>query len=388
MEQTKKLISGGAFIGIVVLIAVATVMSYQGKFTSTQPFTVASDRAGLTLTSGAAVKLRGVQVGNVSSVEPAADGATINLDVYSDKVDLMTSDLTVQIVPPTAFGAKYVQLSTDDLTAGEPLPEGDQLRTDAVTVEVNDVFTDLAGVLSAAGANRVDDAITATANLLEGQGNTLNALVGDLDTYLGELNTTLGVLDKDLDRAQSVIDVYDQAAPDLLTTLAQLTTTSDTLVERESQLDQVLTDVSAFTATAEPFVATNSPRVTSVLDLLESPTGMLQTYSSNLRCIFEGTATNAELAAQAIGGVKPGINVYMRLQPSDRGFTVEDNLYRIGPDLGPNCFGLPSISQADSESEGFDFGTGDPHDAGDVKGPGGELATTFFGTFAGLLGLR
>ncbi|MEG9224850.1 MCE family protein [Aeromicrobium sp. Sec7.5] len=388
MNETKRLLSGVAFIAMIVLIAVATVMSYQGKFTSAQSFTVTSDRAGLTLTAGATVKLRGVQVGEVSSVEPSGDGAIITVDVYSDKVDMMTSDLTVQIVPPTAFGAKYVQLSGDVGNPGEQLAEGDQLQADAVTVEVNDVFTDLAGVLSAAGADRVNQAVTATADLLEGQGDTLNTLVGDVDTYLGELNTTLGDLDSDLERAQSVVDIYDQAAPDLLTTLTQLTTTADTLSDREGQIDQVLTDVSTFTATAQPFVADNSPRVASVLDLLRSPTDMLRSYSSNLQCIFEGTASNAELATQAVGGAKPGISVYTRLQPTDRGFSVEDNLYRIGPDLGPNCFGLPSISQTDSEAAGYDFGTGDPHDAGDVKGPGGELATTFFGTFSGLLGLR
>ena len=49
---------------------------FAGTFKSYVPVTLTSDRAGLVMESGAKVKMRGVQVGRVSSVGTAKDGAS------------------------------------------------------------------------------------------------------------------------------------------------------------------------------------------------------------------------------------------------------------------------------------------------------------------------
>ncbi len=53
-------------IGLIVALAVSL---FRGSFTQTVPVTVISDRAGLVMNPDAKVKMRGVQVGKVSSIE-------------------------------------------------------------------------------------------------------------------------------------------------------------------------------------------------------------------------------------------------------------------------------------------------------------------------------
>ena len=79
---------GLTFIALILALIVGTVASYRGVFRSTVPLTVSSDRAGLTLTSGAAVKLRGVVIGRVGSVDQdAGDGVSIQLDIDRGEFD-------------------------------------------------------------------------------------------------------------------------------------------------------------------------------------------------------------------------------------------------------------------------------------------------------------
>lgn len=55
------------------LIIALTIGLFQGSFTKTEPITVISDRAGLVMNNDAKVKMRGVDVGKVDSIESRPD---------------------------------------------------------------------------------------------------------------------------------------------------------------------------------------------------------------------------------------------------------------------------------------------------------------------------
>ena len=66
-----------AGLGLVVALALIVALAvglFRGSFTETVPVTVISDRAGLVMNPDAKVKMRGVQVGKVTSIEQRADG--------------------------------------------------------------------------------------------------------------------------------------------------------------------------------------------------------------------------------------------------------------------------------------------------------------------------
>jgi phospholipid/cholesterol/gamma-HCH transport system substrate-binding protein len=109
----RNLMLGLMMILLIAAIVAATIAQYRGAFTSTVDVTVDADRAGLTLAADTPVKLYGVEVGAVGDIDTDGDRVSVELKLDPDEIENVPSDVSAQIVPPTAFGAKYVQLSAD-----------------------------------------------------------------------------------------------------------------------------------------------------------------------------------------------------------------------------------------------------------------------------------
>ncbi|MCW2751412.1 MAG: hypothetical protein JWR83_2522 [Aeromicrobium sp.] len=387
VRASRHFLYGVLFVAIFGVVVVATVASYQGKFQSTTSIKVASDRAGLTMSSGAAVKLRGVEIGRVDGVHATPNGAEIDLAIDRSKIGWISSDATAQIVPPTAFGAKYVQITSSSKKGQDVIASGTVIQTSSVTVEVNEAFSNLAAVLKAAQPDKVNNAITALSSTLDGRGEKLNGLVSQLNTYLGTLDSSLPELNSDLSKADSVVATYDKLSPDLIDLARNVTTTSNTLVDRQTSLDTALKSAETFSGTSEKFVNTIGAPLTNLLQVLDPVTAMLSRYASVLPCTLSGTVYNGQMASRAIGGELPGINTYTKLKPSDEPYKAPTDLPKIGYDRGPDCIGLPRITQADADKPNPDLGTGANPYAGGDKTPPEELTTTFFGALAGLVNL-
>ncbi|EUA51587.1 mce related family protein [Mycobacterium xenopi 3993] len=115
-----------------------------------QPYarvTLASDRAGLVMEPGAKVKLRGVQVGRVASIQPG-DPVKLRLELYPEQLKYIPANVTAQITATTAFGAKYVDLLIPEHPSPKRLASGAVVISRNVSTEVNTVFENLVGVLN------------------------------------------------------------------------------------------------------------------------------------------------------------------------------------------------------------------------------------------------
>src|ERR1700757_3164331 len=97
---------------LVVLAIVAVALNlFRGGFTTSVPVTVISQRAGLVMNPDAKVKMRGVQVGKVASIDELSDRrAALHLAMDPGQLHLIPSNVHVNISSPTVFGAKFVQL--------------------------------------------------------------------------------------------------------------------------------------------------------------------------------------------------------------------------------------------------------------------------------------
>lgn len=102
-----------AILAVVVLAAVVfTYLSYTAAFTSTDKVTVLSPRAGLVMETKAKVKYRGIQVGEVESIDYAGQDAKLTLAIRSDDMRYIPSNAPVRIAGNTIFGAKSVEFLT------------------------------------------------------------------------------------------------------------------------------------------------------------------------------------------------------------------------------------------------------------------------------------
>ena len=59
---------------------------------------------------GAAVKMRGVEVGRVASVRRTAGPVSLTLELFPDQMHHIPANVTAEIKATTLFGVKYVEL--------------------------------------------------------------------------------------------------------------------------------------------------------------------------------------------------------------------------------------------------------------------------------------
>src|SRR5215217_7374152 len=91
-------LTGLAMIVAIGLIIALAIGLFQGSFTKTEPVTVISDRAGLVMNNDAKVRMRGVQVGKVGSIEYRSDGtAALYLEMDPSQLQLIPSNVKVDI---------------------------------------------------------------------------------------------------------------------------------------------------------------------------------------------------------------------------------------------------------------------------------------------------
>src|ERR1700758_787158 len=112
---------------VVAVVAVAIVL-FRGGFTTSVPVTVVSPRAGLVMNPDARVKMRGVQVGKVASIEERPGGqALLHLAMDPSDLHLIPSNVLVNIASTTVFGAKFVQFVPPANPSAQPMKPGQVL---------------------------------------------------------------------------------------------------------------------------------------------------------------------------------------------------------------------------------------------------------------------
>lgn len=379
---------GASFLAVLVVITMLTFASYEQKFTSIVPITLKTGRAGLTMDAGNLVKLRGVEIGQVSSVHADGAGAELTLAIRPKYVKLVAADSTAQIVPPTAFGAKYVQLDPPAGKDWTPITAHAVIDTDHVTVEANDAFENLMTLLKAADPLDVNKALTALSQGLDAKGQEIGTLVDQVNSYLTSFNPSLKALNVDLPRAASVADSYNKLTPDLVKLLKNTTTTSDTLVARQASLDAFLLSLTTFSDKTGNFLASNQTPLANVLNLLDPTTQALARYSPELPCLIQGLAVFNTHAEIEVGGVKPGINTYTVLRPAtdaEKPYTNPTNLPVLNEDRGPGCWGLPNVSTGVAAQPDPSFGLGANPYTGTGASTQSSLASTLFGVLPGVV---
>src|ERR1700759_605634 len=204
-QSYARPLAGLATVAIVALIFAVAVGLFQGSFTETVPVTVISQRAGLVMNPDAKVKMRGVQVGKVASIEPLPDGqAAIHLAMYPSDLKFIPANVLVDITSSTVFGAKSVELVPPAEPSALRLHGGQTLQGQHVMVEVNTVFQQLVSVLAQIAPPKLNETLGALAQAFSGRGAQLGQSLSDLDSFLAKYEPSLPALSHDLEGLPAV----------------------------------------------------------------------------------------------------------------------------------------------------------------------------------------
>jgi phospholipid/cholesterol/gamma-HCH transport system substrate-binding protein len=338
--NTVRVLAGlGTVVAIAAIFALAAGL-FRGSFTETVPVTVISDRAGLVMNPDAKVKMRGVQVGKVSSIEAKPDGtAAIHLAMDPSQLHLIPSNVNVDIASSTVFGAKSVDLVPPTDPSSQQLHSGQVLRGEHVMVEINTVFQQLVSMLSEIQPARLNETLGALAAGLNGRGKKIGQTMADLDQLLSTINPGLDNLSHDIALAPEVLNTYADAAPDLLQTVDNSTRMSTTIVDKQQDLDALLISAIGLADIGNDVVGTNRQGITDGLHLLAPTTDLTNQYNQALNCGLAGLAPLAKGPPPPV----PGVLLLDSFVLGRERYRYPQNLPKVAASGGPQCTGLPDV---------------------------------------------
>ena len=341
-EHRKLLLCGVLFIALIASFLTISIAFYQKVFEPVTMVTIKADRAGMQLAKFGDVRINGALVGQVRSVEQDGEQASIELGLRPEAAEKIPENISVQILPTTLFGQKFVSLVRPDQPTGR-LTDGQVIPADRVTtnVELNRILAELFPLLRSIRPADLSRALTSLANALEGKGDVLGVTMEKLERYLSDIEGELPRLREDMVLLADVAETYAEAAPDLLNTLGNLTVTADTLVSQQDSLESFLLDVSGLAQTSRRVLKANERNLIRATELTEPLTDLLAAYSPEFPCVFRGLAKYDDYLNDMFAGQR--VKQYAELgAPQREGYQPDDRPVYGEIGRGPLCHGLPN----------------------------------------------
>jgi phospholipid/cholesterol/gamma-HCH transport system substrate-binding protein len=340
---------------IIVSVSVLTALLFSGSLEKTVPLTLISDRAGLVMEDGAKVKLRGVQIGEVASID--ADSKLTGPDLSSLKLKIIPSDfrylpsnVEAEIRSSTAFGAKYVELIVPPARSAESLAPGAVLRSRNVTVEVNTVFQNLEAVVRAIDPAKLNGVLSAVGEAVRGKGDRIGAAITGANNVLLTVNPRMPTIRKNFQLFGKTTGAYSAAAQDLLAVLDSFSTTSTTISKNSKALDELLLSATGFSGAGINTLGPNQKNLVGALNTLVPTFDLLLKYSPTYTCLFQGAQWFLDHGGRdSLGGNGKSVIMDAALLFGDDPYRYPDNLPKVngkgGPGGKPSCGSLPDVSK-------------------------------------------
>lgn len=337
------------FAVIIMIVAVCSAL-FAGTFSSYVPVTLTSDRAGLVMESGAKVKMNGVEVGRVATINGGRDPVSLKLDIFPDQAKFIPANVEAQIQATTAFGAKYVDLIYPKDPSPKRLSAGAVLRSRNVSTEVNTVFENLVGVLKQIDVAKLNATLTAFAQGVRGQGERIGQATTDANEVLLAVNPRMGTVAADWRSFKGFSDAYSAAAQDILAILNGAATTSKTITSHATALDALLLNTIGFSQSGINLLAPNKDNLVHGINVLKPSTDLLMKYNPEYTCLVLGAKwflDNGGYQSQGSNGRTLVVDAGVLF--GDDPYQYPDNLPVVaakgGPGGKPGCGSLPDASK-------------------------------------------
>lgn len=334
---------------IVAGMILITSALFTRSFNSYLPVTVTSDRSGLVMESGAKVKMRGVEVGRVSAVQGGYEPVRMTLEIYPDHAESIPANVAAEIKATTAFGAKYIDLVYPSRPDPQRLGADAVIASRNVSTEVNTVFQNLTEVLKQIDPVQLNGVLSALAEGLRGEGQSIGRATSDASEVLQSLNARSETIRRDWQALEGFSDTYSSAAQDILTVLDAASTTAVSITDRAEDIDALLVNVIGMSRSGVDLIGPNLDNLVAAVNVLEPTTRLLMKYDPQLTCMLVGGHWFLENGGYEVTGGANGKSIItdVALLLGDDQYRYPQNLPIVGakggPGGAPGCGSLPIV---------------------------------------------
>lgn len=233
--------------GLVVSIfltgsTVVAVLYASGTFDDVYEVRARFGNAGQGLIKDSDVKIRGVNVGEVESVElDDAGRALVTLQIRSDEKIPVGSQALVR--PKTLFGEKFVNIEVSETAIGGPtLGDGDEIESTVGSIELERVLVTAEELLDSVRPADLAVILDTLAGAVDGQGERIRRQIQNWS----EVAAVFAKHDADtrqfLDDFETLSGAFDRVGDDIVATTRSLNEVLPPLNARGDQLDDLLDD--------------------------------------------------------------------------------------------------------------------------------------------------
>ncbi len=298
---------------------------------------------------GDEVRVAGVKVGTIRSIEPQGTKARMSLAVDRDVP--IPADAKAIIVSSNLVGARYVQLTpaygADGVPEGPTMADGAVIDTDrtAVPVEWDEVkaqlmrlSTDL-GPSGSVSTSSVGRLIDSAADALDGNGGKLREAIRQLSGLSRILADGSGDIVDVISNLQTFVTVLRDSNAQIVQFQDRLATVSSVLDGSRSDLDAALTNLSSAVVEVKRFVAGSRRQTAEQVERLADVARNLSDNQMALKNLLHA-------APNAIGN---GYNIYNPdIQSALGGFA----LHNFSNPLQVVCAAIGAIQNATASETG------------------------------------
>ncbi len=240
---------------------------------------------------GDQVRILGVPVGEIESIEPRPSDVKITMKV-SDDVKV-PADAKAVIMSPNLVAARFIQL-TPAYTGGAALPDGasiDLART-AVPVEwdeVKEALTQLSVQLSPAAGEMqgpLGAAINQAADTLNGNGDSFHNALRELSQVAGRLGDSRSDIFGTVKNLQVLVDALSQSNEQIVQFAGHVASVSQVLADSSRNLDHTLGTLNQALSDIRGFLHENNSTLIETVNQLNDLTQTLSDQSENIEQVL------------------------------------------------------------------------------------------------------
>ncbi|MGH3724166.1 MAG: MlaD family protein [Mycobacterium sp.] len=351
-SRRQLLVRGGAALVVVVFLISALLVKSTGVLDRYVHVVAELRNVGDGLPSRSDVKYRGVLVGAVDGVTPAAHGLPnrVRVRLNPGYARSIPATVTARVVPSNVFAVSALQLV--DHGPGAPIREGEHVGEDTrlPTVLFQTTVNKLRDILAAAGRGREDNTVGILAAVGAATSHRRTELLtsaAQLDRIVDQLNTIVAT-DQGPSTVSALVEAargLSQTAPDLVDALHQAVGPMRTLAEKREQLTAFIGAGVHTTGTTVESLRNHTDQLIQITTDLTPVLGVLAENDQHFVPITQRITKFADTFFQEVWDPELATargRVNLSFTPSYT-YTRAD-CPRYGELKGPSCFTAPEIA--------------------------------------------
>ncbi|MQA07096.1 MAG: MCE family protein [Pseudonocardiaceae bacterium] len=251
------------------------------------------------LNEGDDVRMSGVRIGRVTSIETVRDTyADVGFEIEASR--RLPSDVTARIKYRNLVGQKYVALSTGQSQTPSVLRPGELIPLERTqpALNLNALFNGFKPLFQALNPDDVNKLSAELVQVLQGEGSTVHSLLG----HIGSLTSTLAGKDKVIgeviDNLNHVLDTVHGRRAELAGLIDQLQQLSTGLAEQRRPIGQAVSSLGELTNTTA--------------DLLKSARPPLKQDIAELGSVAKNLGDHRQLVEKFVSGLAPKVRKITR----------------------------------------------------------------------------